>query len=1755
MRTLLSAVGIFAAVMRTSVAFSSGEIPSTAPVIINEFLTSCRDELGLRDEDLELQEWIEIYNRSSETVDLAGWMLTDDPAHTNKWAFPNRVLGPDEYLIVFASAKNRTNGPHLHTNFKLSSYGEHLALFDPAGNPATRFAPKYPEQRTDISFGLIGTINSHLLRPTPGAPNSDAVVYGGVVAPPHFSAQSGFFQNSFALTLFSETAGSSIRYTLDGSEPSEASRLYTGAVLIATSPNKAAVTLRAAGFSPGYLPSRVVTHTYIFPQQVLAQPASPDGFPSTWKTADGVTVPADYEMDPQVITNGTYNSLARAALTNLPSLSVVLDVNDLFAQGAGIYANPAPPLAERAAWERAAAVELINPDGRGGFSSQAGLRIQGGTSRDPNRTHKHSFRLFFRGDYGDGELKHALFPGSPVKTFKTLILDAGLNLTWTHRTDLSQRPRAQYVRDQFVSDLQDGMGHPSAHGKFVHLYLNGLYWGIYNVHERPDEDFAAAFFGGEPDQYDVVKNTESLEVVSGDNVAWNAMMALANADLENNAQYEQIRQHLDVPAFIDYMIANFYAGNDDWPFHNWYAMRKRDDAGRFRFVSWDAEHTLKDVNYSALGMSQANSPGQLFAFLRNNREFRLLFSDHVHRHFFNAGLLYVNPANSAVDPTRPENNNPAAMYLRRIAEIDPAIVLESARWGDNAPGRENQPYTRNVEWLAELNFLRNTYFPQRSSNVLNHFRTASLYPNAFWVTTPSFNQHGGPVPGGFVLTMATARGTIYYTTNGSDPRVYGTGAISPDAQIYAGPLALESSCMVKARALSGTTWSAVNVASFQVAQVGSPVRITEIMYNPPGGSAYEFIELKNTGGVAVDLSGCSFEGVAFSFPAGSVMPPGVSIVLASSANPTAFSTRYPDVAIAGYFNDALANDGERITLREASGRTVASVAYDDENGWPIAADGGGSSLESINASGDPSDPANWRASVSYGTPGIPAAAGVGSGLRLNELMAENGGAVEHAGTYPDWIELFNSGPAAVDLSGWSCSDDSNPRKFVFPPQTTIAANGYLVVWCDTNSSPGLHTGFSLDREGETVSLHNPAGTRVDVVSFGYQISGRSVGRLDGDWQLALPTPGTTNNAAPVGLTAGLSLNEWLANAAVGANDWLEIYNASDFPGPLGGLFLSTSNNVHCICRLTFVPPRGHLKFIADENSGPQHVNFKLSAGGETLTLSSENAVPLSRVTFGPQTEGLSEGRWPDGGTAILPFPGSSSPGATNYVLNYTGPRLNEVHARNLSIPDGSGRVADWIEMYNPGVLAFPVGGMSLSVGRKMPREWVFPLGTAVPAGGFLAVWCDPQRLPSLIPGPNLNTGLNLADESGGVYLFNTYGQLVDSVEYGQQITRSIGRSADVWQLLNVPTLGAANSIPAPLASPSGLRFNEWMARTTNGSEWFEIYNDANLPVNLAGLFLSDDPSLAGLTKFQIPPLTFVDRTNWVVWLADDDEKSGRNHVNFNLDGEGESLRLYDQDMALLSGVDFGPQQTGFSEGRLPDGGVTSQRFFSGATPRSANRSTLNVLPVILAQPTNTVAIAGYPATFSVAAAGLNLAYQWYFDGQALSGATNSTLFLSRVLPTQAGDFVVVASNPAGSIPSQTANLAITDADSDGDGLSNSWELGCGLNPFDATDANRDLDGDGMSNAAEFLCGTDPTRAASVLRLQMVSHPQTGGKSLRFTAMSNRAYSIQCKNSFGSGWTPLAIIPASEPERAVELEDPQQNAAPQRFYRVICLGIQ
>ena len=748
---------------------------------INEFMAS--NSATLADEDGDYSDWIEIYNPTSAAIDLLNWSLTDDKTSPQKWQFPEARLNADGYLIVFASGKNRTlPGQELHTDFKLSIAGEYLALSDPQGNITTAFDPSFSEQQPDISFAYYEGDYVASSSPTPGAVNqfSDQEV----LPSPVFDHKHGFYETPFEVKIISDLSAVQIYYTTDGSEPSDDHGIQYSAPV----PIRTTTVLRAIAIKSGYLKSRITTQTYLFLDEVIKQPNNPPGYPSGWGpyTAIPGTAIADYEMDPEITQDPEYGPLLKEALLSIPTMSIVTDKDNLFSKSTdpetgGIYIYTGPPGAGDVpglgdGWERPASVEFFNSDGTEEFQIDCGLRLQGGHSRRPEKDPKHSFRLVFKSQYGPGKLDYPLFGDDAVSSFNTITLRAGFGNTWNHWRH-SERRRAQYGRDVWGKDTQLALSHPSGHGRYVHLYLNGIYWGLYNPTERIDREFATSYLGGSDADFDVIKVGDYTPVVDGNIDAWSEMMSLANSGLASNEKYQRIQGHnpdgtpnpaypayVDVVNLIDYMILNFYGGNWDWDHHNWVAVRNRVQPGKgFKFFSWDAEHILEEVSANELGENNDNCPSRLFQRLRENAEFRRLFADRVQFLCFNGGVLTPEAA--------------ADRWMKRANQIDLAVIAESARWGD---------YRRDVHsweaagpfdlyskeyWLDEQDFLINEYFPNRTNAFISQLRQANLFPAT---TAPRLFINGQQttrktINAGDVLTMSAPSGTIYYTTDGSDP--------------------------------------------------------------------------------------------------------------------------------------------------------------------------------------------------------------------------------------------------------------------------------------------------------------------------------------------------------------------------------------------------------------------------------------------------------------------------------------------------------------------------------------------------------------------------------------------------------------------------------------------------------------------------------------------------------------------------------------------------------------------------------------------------------------------------------------------------------------------------------------------------------------------------------------------------------------------------------------------------------------------------
>jgi hypothetical protein len=655
----------------------------------------------------------------------------------------------------------------------------------------------------------------YFTEPSPGRANIGAGV--GIVDRPIFSIPAGFYVDPQTVQLTVNDPAATIRFTIDGSTPSPAhGQIYSSPILVTST-----TVVRAVAYREEYVTLPTVTQSYFFVDDIIQQ-ATDGQAPAGWPTSWGNNV-VDYGMDPQVVAlEGA--AAVKNALLAIPSLNITTDLANLFDPAIGIYANA---YNDGRDWERPASFELLNPDGTAGFQVNAGVRIRGGYSRSPDNP-KHSFRLLFRGSYGDATLNYPIAGLGATTTFDKIDLRTAQNYSWSFGGD----PSNNFVTDVFNRLSQQAMGMPSTSSQWYHLYLNGQYWGLFQTQERAEADFAATYFGGLASDYDVIKaeaGPYTIYATDGNLDAWyrlwdvmqqthpqNTNLPLVsdhveflklqgkNPDGTDNPNYEVL---LDVDNLAVYMIGILFGGNLDAPIsnflgntrvNNFYALRDRTGREGFKFFQHDAEHTLRNVNENRNGPWPAGSefsysnPQWFHQRLMTNAEYRMRFADLVQNFFFNGGPLTIG-ANQE-------------RFLSEAAAIDRAIIAESARWGDAK--RPDAPLTR-ADWLNAVNEVANNYFPLRNAILLQQFRNttwngtgiARLFPT---VDAPQFLVNGEFRIGGNIEPESTLRflagsGIVYYTTDGSDPRLVG-GLINPDAFSY------ESSITEETLFAAGSQW-------------------------------------------------------------------------------------------------------------------------------------------------------------------------------------------------------------------------------------------------------------------------------------------------------------------------------------------------------------------------------------------------------------------------------------------------------------------------------------------------------------------------------------------------------------------------------------------------------------------------------------------------------------------------------------------------------------------------------------------------------------------------------------------------------------------------------------------------------------------------------------------------------------------------------------------------------------------------------------
>lgn len=830
--SVLLALIVFGALVPLAVRQPVADAAST-DVIISEFLAV--NEATLADNTGEFEDWIELYNTTGSAVDLGGWTLADG---TDTFTFPaGFTISSGEYLVVWASGDvDRTTASELHLPFKLASDGEPLTLVDPLGalsDPSWAAPTTFPVQLEDDSYGVAsGGQIRYFTNPTPGSANGGGV--GGLVEPVSYSLEHGFYTGSQSVVLDTETPGATIRYTTNGEEPtaSNGTAVTPGSAINISN----TTTLRAIAYRDGWLTSPIETRSYLFTSDIITQ-GKPDAWPSGPVTGvAGDAQRLDYGMDPNVVSGN--EAAVQAALTGIPTISIVTDQDNLFDGATGIYVNADERGVE---WERPASVELIDPSGaEPGFDIEAGLRIRGGFSRHHNNP-KHALRLFFKDDY-ESELNYPLFGAEGDDRFEKVDLRSASNYAWSWR----HNDEASFIDEVWSRDTQRAMGQPYTRSRQYHVYLNGTYWGLYMSQERVSGEFGESYFGGDEDDYDVVKRSApgwQTEATAGSDAAWKSLFPLVADEQITNSEFAQIDAQVDIENLADYYLLHFWSGDLDgspssfagWKeSNNWYALRNRNGsgaAGKWQFFDHDSEHSLcvsRDGRENAdstmpwnLSVGRGDdymAPAYLHAALVTHPAYVQIFRDRV--------ALHMLAPDGALTLAEGE-----ARLAARAAEVSPAIEAESARWGDGG----GEPAYGRTEWADGVE-LKRQCLALRIPIVEQQLRADGLWP----LTDPPVLVPGsGAVPYGTDLDIDDAGqgGTIYFTVDGTDPRAV-DGSIAPSAQPFGTTVSIVADVTVKARVLANGDWTPLARGDYTLSTAPGAVRMVLNEFNAVSTSKY-----------------------------------------------------------------------------------------------------------------------------------------------------------------------------------------------------------------------------------------------------------------------------------------------------------------------------------------------------------------------------------------------------------------------------------------------------------------------------------------------------------------------------------------------------------------------------------------------------------------------------------------------------------------------------------------------------------------------------------------------------------------------------------------------------------------------------------------------------------------------------------------------------------------------------------------------------
>ncbi len=872
---------------------------------INEFMAS-NLHTQLKDDYSDFVDWIELYNAGDTPVDLYGLFLTDDFNNPYKWQYPgNEVMAPKSYFIIWADGGIEDN----HTSFKLSENGEQIGIF--RGDGVVIDTVTYSTQLADVSSGRFpdgGDEWYYFFDPTfNGSNQQPGLRQPSKASPPVIQPASGIYNQGLEVS-FTGPEGTTFRYTLDGSVPDDLSSIYHEPIRI-----DSATVIRARGFEESKLPGELVTRSYIIDD--------PSPLPVI-----SIATPPQYLFDEEIgITVGT-------------CVSNELDAPPPFDPAANFWND----------WERPVHIEYLLPNGSIGLDQDAGIKIFGGAFG--RQIQQKAFTLFARDKYGDRDFDYPLFPNKSTDEFKRFVLRCSSNDF--NRTYFRDAMMNMIVVGQMDVDYQDYQ--PAM------VYLNGEYWGLYNIREKTNHYYPESNYGIDADDVDLVENIN--EIAHGDGSGYLDLIQFVHThDLSIPANYQYVSAQIDISEFMNYYLTEIYVNNQDWLHRNTKCWRQHSTNGKWRWMLYDLDWgfggQLASIEFPFVEptLSWALNQGDgsiLIRGLIRNKDFREEFAQRFATHL-----------NLTFNPERVHR-----FIDEMVQGISPVMPRQIERWGAIV---SMDYWYGQVERLHQYAQERPHYIYQDLENTLEldeltHLSFEVSDSSAGWISVHDVPADKPFTEGDWFKNIPLRveahpnPGWRFVRWEGDYPSERYKHSFLPS-----GPAGL--------------------LALFEPFSPPDLV-ISEIHYNPSADlqgedEFYEFIELLNWGENQIDLSGYRFsEGIDFTFASGTYIDPGEYIILATNAN----SYAYLDNQVFQITEGRLDNGGEGLCLKDSAGNIIDQVYYDDNWPWPPEADGRGPSLVLIDPSTDNMLPGSWKASSQAGgTPGRTGITGFDSPVNKN----------------------------------------------------------------------------------------------------------------------------------------------------------------------------------------------------------------------------------------------------------------------------------------------------------------------------------------------------------------------------------------------------------------------------------------------------------------------------------------------------------------------------------------------------------------------------------------------------------------------------------------------------------------------------------------------------------------------------------------------------------------------------------------------------